>query len=318
MCGKFVVVLGLVCIILAASLGAVVVYYSSIINEKDQTIVYQQTLIGELQERVDPLETLIFHVSEKGPEYPYARLPNASGTYNQILDLNNGTYEILLMPEYMGHQDWDEELAWIAENFGGPQGIPLMLCVAGGGENPQELTPKLTNEQIQAALEVANIKWIRIAEVCSWHLENGQYFPTNYVIDLLEFAKANNLKVFWTEWKNDYLDENHATFTTIKQTIQDYKDIVVVSFSTNSADLEPADGFLKIKDEFTHIGASVQAFYWDTRGKNLVDTPGSLLLEHALAAKGIGTEIIQFEPYWYFWSDGEANDNLKLLLKTLT
>ncbi|MDD4326175.1 MAG: hypothetical protein PHC63_07095, partial [Candidatus Bathyarchaeota archaeon] len=120
MCGKFVVVLGLVCIILAASLGAVVVYYSSIINEKDQTIVYQQTLIGELQERVDPLETLIFHVSEKGPEYPYARLPNASGTYNQILDLNNGTYEILLMPEYMGHQDWDEELAWIAENFGGP------------------------------------------------------------------------------------------------------------------------------------------------------------------------------------------------------
>jgi len=46
--------------------------------------------------------------------------------------------------------------------------------------------------------------------------------------------------------------------------------------------------------------------------------PPSLLLEHTLAAKGIGTEIIQFEPYWYFWSDGEANDNLKLLLKTLT
>jgi len=63
----------------------------------------------------------------------------------------------------------------------------------------------------------------------------------------------------------------------------------------------------------------VQAFYWDTRGKNLVDMPGSLLLEHALTAKGIGAEVLQFEPYWYFFDeDGQANSNLKLLLKTLT
>jgi len=47
--------------------------------------------------------------------------------------------------------------------------------------------------------------------------------------------------------------------------------------------------------------------------------PGSLLLEHALTAKGIGAEVLQFEPYWYFFDeDGQANSNLKLLQKTLT
>ena len=124
--------------------------------------------------------------------------------------------------------------------------------------------------------------------------------------------------MFWTEWKNYYPNKNHETFSAIKKAIKNYEDIVWVSFSTNSGDLEPADGFLKIKDEFAHIGASVQAFYWDTRGKNLIDMPASLLLEHTLAAKGMGAEIIQFEPYWYFFEDGEANDNLKLLLKTLS
>lgn len=306
---------GLICTLLIVGLAASLIT----INQNNQTIAQQQTEIAQLLSRIDPLDTLVFHVSEKGEDYPYARLPNASDVYNQLLILNNNTYEILLMPEYMGHQNWTEELNWIAETFGGPDGIPLMLCVAGGGENPQELTPKLTTEQIQAALEAANIKWIRIAEACSWHLENKQEFPTKYVTDLLEFAKTNNLKVFWTEWKNDYPDKNHETFNAIKNTIQGYEDIVWVSFSTNSGELEPADGFLKIKDdEFTHIGASVQAFYYDTRGHDLMTMPPSLLLEHTLAAKGIGTEIIQFEPYWYFWSDGEANDNLKLLLKTLT
>ncbi len=304
-----------VCALLIVGLAASLIT----INQNNQTITKQQTKIVQLEKRVDPLHTLVFHVSEKGEDYPYARLPNASDVYNQLLTLNNNTYEILLMPEYMGHQNWEEELSWIAENFGGPQGIPIMLCVAGGGENPQELTPKLTTQQIQAAQEVANIKWIRIAEACSWHLENGQDFPTNYITDLLEFADTNNLKVFWTEWKNDYPNKNHTTFTTIQTLIQGYESIVTVSFSTNSADLEPADGFLKIRDEFTHIGASVQAFYYDTRGHDLMTMPPTLLLEHTLAAKGIGAEIIQFEPYWYFFDEnGQTNNNIELLLKILT
>ena len=44
-----------------------------------------------------------------------------------------------------------------------------------------------------------------------------------------------------------------------------------------------------------------------------MDMPASLLLENILSAKGINAKIIQFEPYWYFFDNGEANENLKLL-----
>ncbi|MDI9578121.1 MAG: hypothetical protein WC203_08440 [Candidatus Bathyarchaeia archaeon] len=40
---------------------------------------------------------------------------------------------------------------------------------------------------------------------------------------------------------------------------------------------------------------------------------------NTLAAKGIGAEVLQFEPYWYFFDEnGQTNNNLKLQLKTLT
>jgi len=47
--------------------------------------------------------------------------------------------------------------------------------------------------------------------------------------------------------------------------------------------------------------------------------PPSLLLEHTLAAKGIGAEIIQFEPYWYFFNEeGKISNPTKLLFSILT
>ncbi len=44
-----------------------------------------------------------------------------------------------------------------------------------------------------------------------------------------------------------------------------------------------------------------------------MDMPASLLGEHALFAKHLGAQIIEFEPYWYFFNNGQANDNLRLL-----
>jgi hypothetical protein len=41
--------------------------------------------------------------------------------------------------------------------------------------------------------------------------------------------------------------------------------------------------------------------------------PASLLVKHALSAKSIGSEVLQFEPYWYFFDNGEARETLKLL-----
>ncbi len=64
----------------------------------------------DLQETINTLKqqpTLVFHVSEKGENYQYARLPNATYTYNQLSILNNDTFNIILLPEYKGNLELD-------------------------------------------------------------------------------------------------------------------------------------------------------------------------------------------------------------------
>lgn len=168
----------------------------------NSSLVEENKNLQETINRINRQPTLVFHVSEKGEDYKYARLPNAAGTYSQILALNS-TCEIALLPEYKGNLNWTEELSWIATNFGGPKGIPIMIDVFGGGDQSAP-TPMLTIDQITQAMNLANVKYLRFSEVISWHIENKQTFPTNYVNDVLEFCKTNNLQLFWTEWKNDY------------------------------------------------------------------------------------------------------------------
>lgn len=276
-----------------------------------------QSLKEQLDDFKKSQPTIVFHVCEKGEEYAYAQLPNATYTYDQLLTINNGTFDILLLPEYKGNLDWTEEKAWIATNFGGQQGIPIMLDVFGGGSESTP-TPMLTTEQITQAMNIANVKYLRIAEVISWHIENNLAFPTDYVQEVLEFCKSNNLQVFWTEWKDDFPEKNVETFTAIKNYIAGYEDIVTVSFSTNSQELEPADAYLKLDLMFTNWGSSIQPWYWNTtRNQDLMDMPASLILEHTFVAKGLGAKIIQFEPYWYLFDNGAPNANLELILTNL-
>jgi hypothetical protein len=261
-------------------------------------------LTGIINMSKSQLETLVFHVCEKGEGYTWGRLPNVTDTYNQILALNNNTYNVLLLPEYKGHQNWTEELAWITANFGGQHGIPIMLDVFGGGENPTP-TPMLSTNDILAAMAVCNVQYLRFAEVVSWYQDYPELpFPTANVTSILEFCRANGLKLFWTEWKVE-------TFKAIQTYIAGYEDIVTVSFSTNSKYTEPADGFLQVSRMFPqHWGGSVQAWYWTERhDSDPLNMPASLLTEHALLAKYIGAEVIQFEPYWYFFDNGQAREN---------
>ncbi len=316
---RIALTLGIICIALTVSLAGTITNYSTAITTKDQTITNQTATISKLNIQVrSQLQTLVFHVSEKGSDYPYAQLPNASYTYNQIQALNKDIYQILLLPEYKGNENWQQELEWITNNFQGPQGIPIMLDVFGGGSRSKP-TPMLTLEDIAAAREVANIKYLRFAEVLSWHIEKNQSFPTNYVADVLEYCRANNLRLLWTEWKNDYPDKGIETFTAIQEIIQGYEDIVTVSFSTNSQELEPTDGFLQLNSMFQNWGASIQAWYWNTtRQGDLMQMPPSLLLEHALSAKSLGAQTIEFEPYWYLFDNGQPNNSLELLVTNLT
>jgi len=282
---------------------------NSQIDSSNSNITTLQSQVNDLTAIINmskskQLQTLVFHVS-------WGRIPNVSYTYNQILALNN-KYNIILMPEYAGNKNYTEELAWITANFGGQQGIPIMLPVFGGGSGA---TPdyQLNTTQIYLAMANANVKWIAFGEIVSWYTEHPNLpFPTADITSILEFCRANNLKVFWTEWKAE-------AFQAIQTYIKGYEDTVTVSFSTNSGDLEPADGFLLTHNMFQNWGASIQAWYWTTRySPEPLNMPTSLLVQHALSAKNIGAEILQFEPYWYFFDNGQANENLKILETMLT
>jgi FtsZ-binding cell division protein ZapB len=293
------------------------------VAQLNNTITMLESDKMDLQSRIDyltgiinmsrslELKTLIFHVCEKGDGYSWGRLPNAISTYNEVLALNNGVYEILFLPEYKGNENWTEASEWIRTNF---KGIPLMLSVFEGGNKATPVL-QLNVDQIAEAVATCNVRQLRIAEIISWYLEHPNLpFPAQWVTSVLEFARNHGLKVQWGEWK-----VNENVFQRLQNYTKGYEDIVTVTFQTNSGELEPADGFMLVSDMFPHWGGGVQSWYWVTRGLGTeLDMPPALLVQHALSAKNMGAEMLQFEPYWYFFDNGNANQNLKLLMTMLT
>src|SRR4030043_106836 len=155
------------------------------------------------------LDTIVYHIGEntEAVDYPpVVHIPNITDVSRQILAANNGKYpNVYLLPIYNGHlSSWDEEKAWIINNFAD---IPIMLEVfasTGGNESFQ-----LSTAQIQEILDAGiEVKYIRIFEAAGWHAYEGVPFPEDYVTELLTFCKNNNLKVFWSEWSVWYVNEN--------------------------------------------------------------------------------------------------------------
>jgi hypothetical protein len=274
---------------------------------------------------VTRLDTIVYHVCENEEVGNVTmHVPNVAAVYQQILAANNGKYpNVLLFPTYAGN--WDDEFAWLRDNFGGVNGIPIMFEVFCPGDNNFF---KLTPEQISAVIDVCNVKWLRFAEVISFSLNETQNFPfpTEYVSNILSFCRDHNLRLFWTEWKVDH--PGVQTFQAIKNYIKGFEDIVTVSFSTNSGEMEPAEGFAYMNSLFPHWGGSVQSWYYETRLRSRLENysgpvieeesrnmPISLLLNHALLCRKMGAEVIQFEPYWYFFgdTDGKARESLNLI-----
>ena len=254
--------------------------------------------------------TLIFHVCEKGEGYTWGHLPNVNYTYNQILKLNNGKYNVLLLPEFEGDTNWTETFTWLKQNFAG---IPIVLPVFEGGSNTYP-NRQLTVDQISEAVAALNVRELRIGEMASWYLSHLSPFPTNYTTSILNFARTHGLKVQFSEWQINY-----GAFQRIRSYIVGFEDIVTVTFQTNSKEIEPWNGFLTASGAFTHWGASIQSWYWQERGYGSeFDMPTSVLLEHTLAARKLGAEILEFEPYWYLFNNGEPRENLQVLMTVLT
>lgn len=271
------------------------------------------------------LDTIVYHVCENEQVGNVTiHVPNATAVYQQILAANNNTYpNILLFPTFAG--TWEDELAWLTDNFGGVNGIPIMLEVFCSVSPSSNSTFQLTTAQISAVMKVCNVKWLRFAEVTSFCIENNLTFPTEYVSTILNFCKDHNLKLFWTEWKKDS-PPNVLTFKAIQTYISGFENITTVSFSTNSGEMEPAEGFAYMNSLFAHWGGSVQSWHYETRlreenGGGPINKEESrnmnisLMIEHALLCRKMGAEVIQFEPYWYFFgdTDGNARGSLKLM-----
>jgi len=58
-------------------------------------------------------------------------------------------------------------------------------------------------------MAVCNVQYLRFAELVSWYMAHPELpFPTAYVTSILEFCRANNLKLFWTRMESRNIQGN--------------------------------------------------------------------------------------------------------------
>ncbi len=91
---------------------------------------------------------------------------------------------------------------------------------------------------------------------------------------------------------------------------------MAVSFGTNNNVYEPAQGF-KILQQFRRRGASIQSWYWwERHGKKPkaeLDMPPHLMAQHTNDALASGCEVIQFEPFWYFFNNDAPKTTIAMM-----
>jgi hypothetical protein len=213
---------------------------------------------------------------------------------------------VLILPEYNGNLDWTETLRWISTNF---SGVPICLSVfEDGNESWPNPNVKLTAVEIEQAMVASDVRMVRFAEMISWYLGANRTFPIDEVRSVLEFCRSKDLKVLWNEWK---ISVDVLPF--LNETLYGFEDLVTVVYQTNNGFDEPFIGYL-FSTQFEHWGASVQSWYWEEHGKGDKDKmPIDTMVEHALLSRNMGTEVIQFEPYWYFFDSGEPLETMHIM-----
>ncbi len=269
-------------------------------------LIGSAVVVYKLVQRTKPkpkrLSAIAFHVQRKG---------DMQHVYDQIIAANQGKYSVFLMPEWW-YSNFEETLNFLRE-FENEYSIPVMLDVfcslESDPDEPYKPPYMLNQNQIKQAIDVCNVSWLRFSEVAWYHEEKGMDFPYDYARSILEFCRLHGLKLFWNEW-------DIATMDTVRSSIKGFEDLVTVAFATNSK-VEPNVGFTLV-NEFQHWGASVQAWYWWANyGYVPINMPIDLMINHSLLARNMGAEIIQFEPYWYFFDNGEARESLERIVRAL-
>jgi hypothetical protein len=241
-----------------------------------------------------PLPKLYFHIKHVASGYPNT-LGKVQQIYDSIQSVNKTGYGIGLEPQCIA--DWNTQLSYLSECAN----IPVMLNVLTSDDSYQ-----LSIDQITQAMAVCPVRYFRFHEVCSYY----QPLPVDYIKSILSFARGVNVPIFWNEW-----DVN--TYNTIASVIQGYEDIVAVSFGTNSGYYEPAVGF-QFLQRFQRRAASVQSWYWWERNGRLpgyeYNMPPELMVQFTQEAFQAGCEIVQYEPFDYFFSNEVPKSTLAAVL----
>ena len=262
------------------------------------TIAYQK-----LKPKPDPsAATLFFHIKHD-PLGQYT-MGKVQQIYQQINAVNNTGLIVGFEPQCP--LDWQTQLQYLSE-FGD---IPVMLNVCTSDDAVQ-----LTLDQISQAIAVCNVKYLRFHEALSYYQPNytGNPFPMDYARSILEFAKINNIPVFWNEWDVRFYDQTETIqYPKIQTVIARYEDNVLVSFGSNNNWLEPSEGY-QLLQQFQRRAASVQSWYWWERngrqnGYELL-MPPELMRQHTTEAFNAGCEIVQYEPFGYFFNVDTVNED---------
>ncbi len=250
----------------------------------------------------DKLQTVLWHVSYKGSGSLFGNTDNFTNTYNALK--NSTAYNILLVPELPRSLDWNTQLKWYRDNL---TNIPLCVTIFEF-DNTSVPLANVTLEQLAQVVDVCSVRMVRFHELVSWCMGQNVSLPVSFIRDVLSFCRAHGIGLFWNEWKNTV-----DVWKRIADCIVGYEDIVTVSYGTNNVFNEPVSGYMAVSERFAHWGASVQPWYWTDRYNVDVTTmPVWLLTWHALLAKNLGAEILQFEPSWYFLDNhGLLNDRGK-------
>jgi hypothetical protein len=183
-----------------------------------------------------------------------------------------------------------------------------MLNVMSSDSLDETKWGNLTIDQIEEAIQICNVKYLRFHEIMSYHEWKKIDFPLDYVRNVLELSLRKKIPVFWNEWDT-------SKYSEIKDLVSNN---VFVSFATNNEYMEPIEGY-KLLQPFKHKGASVQSwYYWERNGrKNGYEKlmPPDLMIKHTSQAYAEGCEVVQYEPMWYFIEDWKPNIKMKAILK---
>ena len=233
---------------------------------------------------------MFFHI-KNNPADGLVTMGKIAQVYRTIVNVaNRGRFGVGLEPECV--TDCATQLIYLQEFAK----IPVMLNAWTSDSNYQ-----ITVAQIQQAMAVCPVYYLRFHEVMSYYA-NTINTPAvqSYIQSILAFCKSSGIPLFWNEW-------DITTYPAIATLIQGYEDNVLVSFGTNNTAVQVGFQALQV---FKRKAASVQSWYWyelyGERAGYELNMPPGLMAQFTLQAFQAGCEIVQYEPYSYFFNNNAS------------